>query len=92
MPPMGVDPNAEIVQMLRENHKEVTGNYPSSVGAVIPRSYCGNDTAHLAQAGIECCLYGPRGYPENVEKHVRIDEMVICAKSLALTGIQVLTK
>jgi acetylornithine deacetylase len=91
MPPMGVSPDAEIVKMLKESHRQVTGEYPKRVGAVIPRSYCGNDTAHLAQAGIECCLYGPRGYPDQVEKHVRIDEMVTCAEALALTGYQVLT-
>jgi acetylornithine deacetylase len=92
MPPMGVDPNAEIVNILKENHKLVTGEYPRKIGAVIPRSYCGNDTAHLAQAGIECCLYGPRGYPVDVEKHVKIDEMVICSKSLALSGYQVVMR
>jgi acetylornithine deacetylase len=91
MPPMGVDPDAEIVRILKENHRKVTGSYPKQIGAVIPRSYCGNDTAHLAQAGVECCLYGPRGYPDQVEKHVRIDEMVTCAKALALSGYQVVT-
>jgi len=91
MPPMGVDPDAEVVRLLKENHRRVTGSYPKRIGAVIPRSYCGNDTAHLARAGIECCLYGPRGYPDEVEKHVRIDEMMICAKSLCLTGYEVVT-
>jgi acetylornithine deacetylase len=92
MPPMGVPTDAEIVNILKENHKTVTGDYPKKIGAVIPRSYCGNDTAHLAQAGIECCLYGPRGYPDHVEKHVRIDEMVTCSKAMALSGYQVVTK
>ncbi len=91
MPPMGVDPNAEIVQILKENHKKVTGKYPKKIGAVVPQAYCGNDTAHLARAGIECCLYGPRGYPEEVEKHVRIDEMVTCARALCLSAYQVIT-
>ena len=91
MPPMGVSPDAEVVQILKENHKAVTGEYPKKIGAVIPRSYCGNDTAHLAQAGIECCLYGPRGYPDDVEKHVRIDEMITCSKAMALSGYQVVT-
>lgn len=92
MPPMGVDPNAKIVQILKDNHKSVTGKHPNKIGAVIPRSYCGNDTAHLAQVGIECCLYGPRGYPDDVEKHVRIDEMVTCSRVMALSGYQVVTK
>jgi acetylornithine deacetylase len=91
MPPMGVSPDAEVVQILKENHKHVTGEYPKRIGAVPPYSYCGNDTAHLERAGIECCLYGPRGYPDEVEKHVRIDEMVTCAKSLALTAAEVCT-
>jgi len=91
MPPMGVSPDAEVVQLLKESHREVTGAYPKRIGAVPPYSYCGNDTAHLERAGIECCLYGPRGYPDEVEKHVRIDEMVICAKSLALTAAKVCT-
>ncbi len=92
MPPMDVSPNAEVVRLLKENHKRVTGEYPKKVGAVPPRSYCGNDTAHLSKAGIECCLYGPRGYPDEVEKHVRIDEMVTCSKSMCLTGFEVVTK
>ncbi len=91
MPPMGVSPDAEVVQILKENHRRVTGEYPKRIGAVPPYSYCGNDTAHLERAGIECCLYGPRGYPDEVEKHVRIDEMVTCAKSLALTAAEVCT-
>jgi acetylornithine deacetylase len=92
MPPMGVSPNAEVVKLLMENHKKVTGKHPEKVGAVPPRSYCGNDTAHLAKAGIECCLYGPRGYPDEVEKHVRIDEMVTCSKAMCLTAYEVLIK
>jgi len=91
MPPMGVSPDAEVVQILKRNHKLVTGEYPKRVGAVPPYSYCGNDTAHLERAGIECCLYGPRGYPDEVEKHVKIDEMIVCAKSLALTAAEVCT-
>jgi acetylornithine deacetylase len=92
MPPMGVSPNAEVVKLLKENHKKVTGKYPEKVGAVPPRSYCGNDTSHLAKAGIECCLYGPRGYPDEVEKHVRIDEMITCSKAMCLTAYEVLIK
>ncbi len=91
MPPMGVSPDAEVVHTLKESHRHVTGEYPKRIGAVPPYSYCGNDTAHLERAGIECCLYGPRGYRYEVEKHVRIDEMVICAKTLALTGAEVCT-
>lgn len=91
MPSISVSPNSEVVKLLKENHKKVTGEYPKKVGAVPPRSYYGNDTAHLAKAGIECCLYGPRGYPDDVEKHVRIDEMATCSKAMCLTGYEVIT-
>lgn len=89
MPPTDVDPNSEIVQITREMHERVTGRPIREVGVVAPFSYCGNDTAHLQRAGINCCLYGPRGYPEDVEKHVRIDEMVDCARVLAASAVTI---
>ncbi len=89
MPPMDVSKDEEIVQIVRRNHKLVTGQDVERVGAVPPYSYAGNDTAHLQRAGIRCCLYGPRGDPEETEMHVRIDEMIICSKVLALTAIDV---
>ena len=86
---MNLPPNIEIANILRRNSLAVTGEDVDNVGAVTPFSYCGNDTAHLQRAGIECCLFGPRGYPDEVEKHVRIDEMLICAKVLARTIVDV---
>lgn len=89
MPPMGLSPEIEIAKIVRKNHQAVTQEDVKAVGAITPYSYCGNDTAHLQRAGIECCLYGPRGYPEEVEKHVRIDEMLICAQVLTRCIIDV---
>ena len=89
MPPMNLDPTIEIAQILRNNVKTITGEDVENVGAVAPFSYCGNDTAHLQRSGIECCLFGPRGYPEDVEKHVRIDEMLLCARALTMAIVQV---
>lgn len=87
MPPMDVPADSLIVELLRSCHQDYAESPIQNVGAVIPFSYCGNDTAHLQLAGIPCCLYGPRGYPEDVEKHVRIDEMLTCAKVLASTVV-----
>ncbi len=89
MPPTNVPQDAEIVNIVKRNHKNITGRDISKSGAVLPYSYCGNDTAHLQRAGISCCLYGPRGYDDDVEKHVRIDEMIECAKTLATSAIEV---
>jgi acetylornithine deacetylase len=89
---MGVSADSEIVKLLKENHRKVTGYSPKKVGSVPPCSYGGNDIAHLAKAGIECCLYSPRGYPDDVEKQVRIDEMVTCSMTMCLTGYDAVTK
>lgn len=89
MPPTSVPSDAEIAGIVRRNHKAVTGREVINCGVVLPYSYCGNDTAHLQRAGIPSCLYGPRGYQEDVEKHVRIDEMQECARVLASSAIEI---
>lgn len=89
MPPMNVPSDTEIARIVKRNHNAVTGREVTDCGVVLPYSYCGNDTAHLERAGIPCCLYGPRGYADDVEKHVRIDEMQECARVLAASAIEV---
>lgn len=89
MPPTNVPVDAEIVSIVRQAHRQVTGQEIERCGVVLPYSYCGNDTAHLERAGIPCCLYGPRGYADETEKHVRIDEMVACARTLAVSAVEV---
>ncbi len=89
MPPTDVPADAEIVRLVKDAHRLVTGREIQRCGVVLPYSYCGNDTAHLQRAGIPCCLYGPRGYPDDTEKHVRIDEMVECAKTMAVCAVEV---
>jgi acetylornithine deacetylase len=89
MPPMNSSADIEIARIVAQSHKQITGREITQRGVVLPYSYCGNDTAHLERAGIPCCLYGPRGYSEDVEKHVRIDEMMECARVLASTIVEV---
>jgi acetylornithine deacetylase len=89
MPPTDVPVDAEIVKIVRRAHEQVTGREIERCGVVLPYSYCGNDTAHLQRAGIPCCLHGPRGYPDETEKHVRIDEMMDCARALAVSAVAV---
>jgi acetylornithine deacetylase len=91
MPPTNVSPKSEVVDIVKRVHELVTGRQIEHVGVVLPYSYCGNDTAHLERAGIPCCLYGPRGYPEEVEKHVRIDEMIECSRTLVGAAVEVCT-
>ncbi|MGA2082874.1 MAG: M20/M25/M40 family metallo-hydrolase [Holophaga sp.] len=89
MPSMDLPADVEIARIVRQAHLQVTGREIERCGVVLPYSYCGNDTAHLAKFGIPCCLHGPRGYPDETEKHVRIDEMVDCARALAVAAVEV---
>ena len=90
MPPTDLDHRkSDIVAVLRRVHRNVTNREVAEVGVVAPFSYAGNDTAHLQRAGIDCCLYGPRGYADDTEKHVRIDEMWDCAQVLARATVEV---
>ena len=89
MPPTNVEPDMEIVNIVERNHLKISGQQIQKKGIILPYSYCGNDTAHLERAGIPCCLYGPRGYDEDVELHVRIDEMETCADVLAQCALDV---
>jgi acetylornithine deacetylase len=90
MLPFDVPIDAAIVQTVRRHVIEVTGREPEAVGAVLPSSYAGDDTAHLWAAGIPCCLYGPGG--ETTDRRdccTYIEDMAIVAKVLALTALKV---
>ena len=92
MDPLDVPQDAEIVQAVARSHREVTGEPPKAIGAVLPFSYTANDTCHLWNAGIPCLLYGPavvRGGDGEDDSCVIISEMVQCTKVLALTALDV---
>ena len=92
MDPLDVPRDAEIVQAVARSHREVTGEPPKAIGAVLPFSYTANDTCHLWNAGIPCLLYGPavvRGGDGEDDSCVIISEMVQCTKVLALTALDV---
>jgi acetylornithine deacetylase len=86
MLPLDVPHDQQIVQTVLKYAKEVRGRDLKKVGVILPLAYGGNDTAHLWQAGIPCCIYGPGGdfFPE---QFVPVEEIVTCAKVLALTAL-----
>ncbi|MEV0250062.1 M20/M25/M40 family metallo-hydrolase [Nocardia sp. NPDC050712] len=88
MPPMDVDPDSRIVRDIRALLPQVSAFDVEESGLALPYSYCGNDTTHLSRAGIECCLFGPRGAPDDTELHVLISEMSACARTLAALAVQ----
>lgn len=83
MPPMDVPDGSSIVRDVTSLLPRVSEFSVEEVGLALPYSYCGNDTTHLSRAGVECCLFGPRGDPEDTEQHVLVSEMAACAKTLA---------
>lgn len=95
MQPLDVPSDEYIVQTVANCHQRVTGNAPEAIGAVYPISYSAGDTTWLWQHGIPCLLYGPASghfvtAGEGDGRHfVSISEMAICAKTLALTALDV---
>lgn len=87
MTPMNEPPNSSIVHDISLLLPQVSDFKVEETGIALPYSYTGNDTAHLSRAGIECCLFGPRGDPKDTEKHVLISEMSACARTLAALSI-----
>jgi acetylornithine deacetylase len=75
-----------LVQTVARNVRAIVGVEPR-VGAIVPRSYAGNDTAHLWQAGIPCCLYGPAAeYDEKTaDRYTPVSQIIDCARVLAAT-------
>jgi acetylornithine deacetylase len=86
MPALAMPPDHPLVQAVRANVRAIVRVEPT-IGAVVPRSYAGNDTAHLFAAGIPCCLYGPAGeYDEtSADRFTPVSQIVDCARVLAAT-------
>lgn len=90
MYPFNAPKDSEVVQAVRNSYQGVTGRELARIGAPEPayRGYHGNDTAHLWQRGIPCCLYGPSGDWETW-RWAYVDEMTLCTQVLALTALEI---
>ncbi len=92
MDPVDIPRDQFIVGAVARAMEEHTGSPPDNVGAILPRSYAGNDTCHLWKAGIPCVLNGPGGdrtFDDVPDTFVFVSEMVECAKTHALTALEV---
>jgi acetylornithine deacetylase len=87
MPAMTMATDHPLVQTLRANVRAIVGVEPR-IGAVLPRSYAGNDTGHLYRAGIPCCLYGPAGELDEIsaDRWTPVSQIVDCTRVLAATA------
>jgi acetylornithine deacetylase len=86
MPAMTMPTDHPLVQTLRGNVRTIVGVEPR-IGAILPRSYAGNDTAHMFKAGIPCCLYGPAGEHDegSADRWTPVSQIVDCTRVLAAT-------
>ncbi len=96
MPPCNTPTDAYIAQVVAKNHEIVLGE--KAVVGPLPMQMAGNDSGHLSHAGVESVSYGPRGKqtpgaPEAERYHrVLLADITNCAKTLALTAVEVCTK
>ena len=90
MPAVAMPTDHPLVQTVARNVRAIVKVEPR-IGAVVPRSYAGNDTAHLYGAGIPCCLYGPAAeYDETTaDRYTPVSQIVDCARVLAATLAEV---
>lgn len=92
MEPVDVPTDAEIVQSVVRNHRQVMGQPPAKIGAIPPLSYSAGDASWLWKAGIPSVYYGPAGgfLERGAEgSYILISEMIACTKVLALTALNV---
>ena len=76
-----------IVQLVKQSLRTVSGQEPEHLGVRLPHSYAGNDTTHLWEAGIPCCIYGPLGgYTDYHDVYTYLADMYLCTRVLALTA------
>jgi acetylornithine deacetylase/succinyl-diaminopimelate desuccinylase-like protein len=90
-PPLELDPDCEIARITARRHLEIVGA-ETRVGAVVPYSYFGCDAQLLWSAGAEAISYGPgdHAYVAANRAVVKLDELVNCAKVMALAAYDLL--
>jgi acetylornithine deacetylase len=90
-PPLELDPGCEIAQFTARRHRQIVASEPQ-VGAVLPYSYFGCDAQLLWSAGAAAISYGPgdHAYVAANRSVVKLDELVNCAKVMALAAYDLL--
>jgi acetylornithine deacetylase len=96
MQPVDVPVTSDVVRAVARHHEAVTGQPPAVVGALLPMSYSAGDASWLwGAARIPSVYYGPGGgflEPGPGGSYALIEEMVACAKVLALTALDVASR
>ncbi len=82
MMPFSIPTGAPLVREVAASVLHVSGKAPH-VGVVLPNGYSGNDTSHLAAAGIPCVLYGPSGDMDGADRWTSVSQMLTCTRVYA---------
>jgi len=82
MLPFSIAPDAPFVREVAASVTAVSGAAPH-VGVVLPNGYSGNDTSHLAAAGIPCVLYGPSGDMDGADRWTSVSQLLTCTRVYA---------
>jgi acetylornithine deacetylase len=82
MMPFFIPPDAPFVRLVAASVAEISGSAPH-VGVVLPNGYSGNDTSHLAAAGIPCVLYGPSGDMDGADRWTSVSQILTCTRVYA---------
>lgn len=87
VPAYGIDvpPDHDLPQTVRRHHVRVLGSEPARVGFQDPGSYAWTDAGHFARGGTVPIIYGPVA---NGDRAVRIENVLNCARVLALTAVE----
>ncbi|MGD9906552.1 MAG: M20 family metallopeptidase [Vicinamibacterales bacterium] len=82
MLPFSIAADAPIVRTVAASVEDVAGAAPH-VGVVLPNGYSGNDTSHLAAAGIPSVLYGPSGDMDGADRWTSVSQILTCTRVYA---------
>jgi acetylornithine deacetylase len=89
MGPFAVDRKADIVRVVANAHRKVTGKRPA-IGPIGPGRFYGTDAAHLADAGMIGLVYGPGGrYNTMPDERVDLVDLYACARVYARAIVEV---
>ncbi len=88
--PFRVDPDAPVVALAAQAHRDVTGEEPAASTGLPVCSYV-TDSADIVRHGIPTVVYGPSNWRMVPDERISIAEMVTATKVYALAAARVVT-
>lgn len=86
--PFAVDENAPVVRIVREAHREVTGQ-PAVITTGLPAGSFITDSPDMVRAGISTVVYGPTEWRMVPDERASVADLVTAARVYALAALRV---